>query len=194
MNLSPETLLSAYMQGAFPMAHEDGRIYWYAPDPRAVLPLDQLHISRSLHRTIRRGGYDVRVNTAFAAVMAACATPAPGREQTWISEEIIAAYVRLHHLGFAHSVESWDGDELAGGLYGVSIRGFFAGESMFSRQRDASKVALYHLVLRLRDRGFRLLDVQFQTPHLERLGAVEVSRRRYMALLRGALAVDTRFD
>ncbi len=194
MELTPEVLLSGYMQGIFPMAHDDGRVYWYAPDPRAILPLDGLHVSQSLRRVIHRGLFEVRFNTAFEAVIAACAAPAPDREQTWISAEIQSAYVELHRLGFAHSVEAWAGGELVGGLYGVSIRGFFAGESMFSRGRDASKVALYYLVQRLRARGFRLLDVQFVTPHLLRLGAVEVPRQRYLAQLRQALAVATRFD
>ncbi len=193
MELTPEVLLSGYMQGIFPMAHDDGRIYWYSPHPRAILPLDGLHVSQSLRRVIHRGLFEVRFNTAFEAVIAACAAPAPDREQTWISAEIQSAYIELHRLGFAHSVESWVGDELVGGLYGVSIRGFFAGESMFSRRRDASKVALYHLVQRLRARGFRLLDVQFVTAHLLRLGAVEVSRRLYLARLRQALAVETGF-
>ena len=193
MELTPEVLLSGYMQGIFPMAHDDGRIYWYSPHPRAILPLDGLHVSQSLRRVIHRGLFEVRFNTAFEAVIAACAAPAPDREQTWISAEIQSAYIELHRLGFAHSVESWVGDELVGGLYGVSIRGFFAGESMFSRRRDASKVALYHLVQRLRARGFRLLDVQFVTAHLLRLGAVEVSRRLYLAQLRQALAVETGF-
>ena len=191
MDLSPETLLSAYMQGIFPMAHEDGRIYWYSPNPRAILPLDGLHVSQSLRRVLHRGAFDVRFDTDFAAVIAACAAPAPGREQTWISAELQRAYVDLHRLGFAHSVEAWQGAELVGGLYGVSIRGFFAGESMFSRCRDASKVALYYLVQHLRARDFRLLDTQFQTVHLMKMGAVEISRRRYLALLRQALAVKT---
>lgn len=193
MDLSPETLLSAYMQGIFPMAHEDGRIYWYSPNPRAILPLDGLHVSQSLRRVIHRGAFDVRFDTDFAAVIAACAAPAAGREQTWISAELQRAYVDLHRLGFAHSVEAWQGEELVGGLYGVSIRGFFAGESMFSRRRDASKVALYYLVQHLRARDFRLLDTQFQTAHLMKMGAVEIARRRYLALLRQALAVKTAF-
>ena len=194
MDLSPETLLSAYMQGIFPMAHEDGRIYWYSPNPRAILPLDGLHVSQSLRRVLHRGAFDVRFDTDFAAVIAACAAPAPGREQTWISAELQRAYVDLHRLGFAHSVEAWQGAELVGGLYGVSIRGFFAGESMFIRCRDASKVALYYLVQHLRARDFRLLDTQFQTAHLMKVGAVEISRRRYLALLRQALAVKTAFN
>jgi leucyl/phenylalanyl-tRNA--protein transferase len=193
MELTPEVLLSAYMQGIFPMAHDDGRIHWYSPNPRAVLPLDGLHVSQSLRRVIHRGPFEVRFDSAFDAVITACAAPAPGREQTWISAEIRSAYNELHRLGFAHSVESWVGEELVGGLYGVSIRGFFAGESMFSRRRDASKVALYYLVQRLRSRDFRLLDVQFLTPHLIRMGALELPRRLYLGQLRQALAVETSF-
>ena len=194
MNLTPELLLTAYAQGIFPMAHEDGRIYWYSPDPRAILPLDRLHASRSLLRHIRAGLYDVRFNTAFAEVIVACGGPGPGREETWISDEIIEAYIWLHELGFAHSVEAWSDEQLVGGLYGISLRGFFAGESMFSHRPDASKVALYHLVNRLRERGFQLLDVQFLTPHLASLGAIEVPQWQYHELLREALAVDARFD
>lgn len=194
MNLTPELLLSGYMQGVFPMAQPDGRIYWYSPDPRAILPLDGLHVSQSLRRAIRRGRFEIRFNSAFAQVVEACAAPAPDRPSTWISDELTAAYIHLHELGFAHSVEAWIDGKLSGGLYGVTLRGLFAGESMFSRERDASKVALYYLVLRLRERGYRLLDVQFQTPHLEHLGAVEVSRLTYLLLLRRALAVGARFD
>ena len=193
MELTPEVLLSAYMQGIFPMAHDDGRIHWFSPQPRAILPLDGLHVSQSLRRVLHHGPFEVSFDTAFDQVIATCAAPAPGREETWISAEIMAAYSRLHGLGIAHSVESWVGEELVGGLYGVSIRGFFAGESMFSRRRDASKVALYHLVQRLRARDFRLLDVQYTTPHLIRLGAVELPRRAYLVLLRRALAVETDF-
>jgi leucyl/phenylalanyl-tRNA--protein transferase len=194
MILTPELLLSAYAQGMFPMAHADGRIHWYAPDPRAILPLDRLHASRSLLRLVRAGKYEARFNTAFADVIVACAAAAPGREQTWISDEIIEAYIWLHELGFAHSVEAWQDEELVGGLYGVALRGFFAGESMFSRRVDASKFALVHLVQRLRDRNFSLLDVQFMTPHLASLGAIEIPRSLYRALLQQALATDTCFD
>ena len=194
MNLTPELLLTAYAQGIFPMAHEDGRVYWYSPDPRAILPLDRLHASRSLLRHVRTGLYEVRFNTAFAEVIVACAAPGPGREATWISDEIIEAYIWLHELGFAHSVEAWSGEELVGGLYGISLRGFFAGESMFSRRPDTSKVALFYLVNRLRERGFQLLDVQFLTPHLASLGAIEVPQWHYRELLREALAVEARFD
>lgn len=194
MYLTPELLLTAYAQGVFPMAHEDGRIYWYSPDPRAILPLDHLHTSRSLLRMIRAGRYEVRFNSAFTEVIVACAAAGPGREQTWISDEIVEAYIWLHELGFAHSVETWQEDSLVGGLYGISLRGFFAGESMFSRRPDASKVALYYLVRRLRERGFLLLDVQFQTPHLASLGAIEIPQWQYRELLKEAMAVDARFD
>jgi len=194
MDLTPELLLTAYAQGVFPMAHEeDGQIDWYSPDPRAILPLDRLHASRSLRRTIRSGIYKVRFDTAFTEMMVACAAPGPGRESTWISGEIIEAYTWLHELGFAHSVETWLGDEMVGGLYGVSLRGLFAGESMFSIRPNASKIALYFLVEHLRERGFSLLDVQFQTPHLAGLGAIEVSQTRYRYYLRQALAIDARF-
>lgn len=193
MNLTPELLISAYAQGVFPMAHEDGRILWFDPDPRAVLPLERFHASRRLLRTVRQGGFDVRVDTAFTAVMRACAANTPDREETWINDELIAAYTRLHQLGFAHSVEAWQGGKLVGGLYGVGLRGLFAGESMFSLVTDASKVALVHLVWRLRAGGFRLLDVQFLTEHLRRFGAVEISQAEYKRLLAQALSTAACF-
>jgi len=193
MNLTPELLLTAYSQGMFPMAHEGGHIYWYSPDPRAILPLDRLHTSRSLFRLIHSGKYQVRFDTAFTAVVTACAAPGPGRETTWISDDIIEAYTLIHSLGFAHSVEVWSDEELVGGLYGVSLRGLFAGESMFSILPNTSKVALCFLVRHLRTRGFTLLDLQYQTPHLLSLGAVEVSLARYRDLLRQAMAVDAKF-
>lgn len=192
-DMTPELLLTAYSQGIFPMAHPDGQIYWYSPDPRAILPLNKLYLSRSLQRIIRQGKYDIRIDTAFDKVIQACSSPGPGRESTWINDEIFQAYGLLHRLGVAHSVEAWWDDELAGGLYGVSLGGFFAGESMFSRQRDASKVALYHLVKHMRERSFILLDVQFLTPHLERLGAIEIPRREYLALLHKAVNTDATF-
>jgi leucyl/phenylalanyl-tRNA--protein transferase len=193
MRLSPSLLLNAYSQGIFPMADEDGSIYWYDPDPRAILPLDDFHIPRSLARQIRRGGYEIRVDTAFRKVIMACAEPGPGRETSWINLEFIEAYCELHKLGFAHSVETWIDDELAGGLYGVTLRGLFAGESMFSRVTDSSKIALVHLVERLRQNGFFLLDVQFMTPHLKRFGAIEILRIEYKVRLAQALTVEARF-
>ncbi|MBE7472519.1 MAG: leucyl/phenylalanyl-tRNA--protein transferase [Anaerolineae bacterium] len=193
MKLSPHLLLNAYSQGIFPMADEDGAIYWYDPDPRAIIPLDNFHVPRSLMRTIRRGQFEVRVDTAFRTVMKACAEPAPGRDITWINQEIITAYSELHALGFAHSVECWRAGELVGGLYGVSLGGLFAGESMFSRATDASKVALVYLVERLRRGGFVLLDTQFMTDHLRRFGAVEIPRIEYQARLVHALKRRARF-
>jgi leucyl/phenylalanyl-tRNA--protein transferase len=193
MKLSPHLLLNAYSQGVFPMADDDGTIYWYDPDPRAIIPLEEFHIPRSLARRIRKGGFEIRFDTAFREVMTACAEPVLAREKTWINQEFIEAYTRLHHLGFAHSVETWLDDELAGGLYGVSVRGLFAGESMFSRVTDSSKIALVYLIERLRQGGFCLLDVQFMTPHLKRFGAVEIFRAEYQARLAHALTVDARF-
>jgi len=175
------------------MAHEDGRIYWYDPDPRAIIPLDRFHVSRSLRRTIRQQLFDIRIDTAFTAVMEACAAPAPGREETWISEEIIQADTWLHKLGFAHSVEAWRGGELVGGLYGIAIGGFFAGESMFSLERDSSKVALAFLVARLNERGFQLLDTQFMTDHLRSLGAIEIPALVYKQWLGQALLSSATF-
>lgn len=191
--LTPQMLLSAYCQGVFPMAHEDGRIYWYDPDPRAIIPLDRFHVSRSLERTIRQHSFEIRLNTAFTAVIKACAAPALGREETWINDDIIQAYTRLHRLGFAHSVEAWQGSELVGGLYGVAIGGFFAGESMFSTVTDSSKVALVYLVEHLRRRRFRLLDTQFMTEHLRRFGAEEISAAEYRQRLGQALLTSATF-
>ncbi|MBE2200786.1 MAG: leucyl/phenylalanyl-tRNA--protein transferase [Anaerolinea sp.] len=193
MELTPRLLLSAYAQGVFPMAEDDGQIYWYQPDPRAILPLSSFHVPRRLQRTVQQGVYQVYMNTAFEAVMRFCAAPAPERKKSWINEEIIAAYTRLHQLGFAHSVESWLNGRLVGGLYGVALGGFFAGESMFSRERDASKVALVHLVGHLRARGFLLLDVQFMTDHLQRFGAVAIPDALYQQYLAQALPVQTHF-
>jgi leucyl/phenylalanyl-tRNA---protein transferase len=185
--LTPEVLISAYVQGIFPMDVE-GEIEWFSPDPRTVLPLDGLKITRSLRQSCRK--FEVRVNSAFEQVMRACADRPEG---TWINDEIVKAYTRLHHLGFAHSVESWRDGELAGGLYGVAIGGAFFGESMFHRRTDASKVALVALVDRMNARGFTLLDVQFTTEHLERLGAVEIPRRTYLSRLKKAVLIETRF-
>lgn len=193
MKLTPHILLNAYSQGIFPMADEDGTIYWYDPDPRAIMPLESFHVPRSLKRRIRKGGFEIRVNTAFRTVIEACAEPAPGRQSTWISQEIVEIYYELHELGFAHSVETWIEGELAGGLYGVSLGGLFAGESMFSRVTDTSKIALVYLIERLHRRGFRLLDIQFMTKHLQRFGAIEIPREVYKARLHQALKVWARF-
>ncbi len=193
MELSPYLLINAYSQGIFPMADKYGGVYWYDPDPRAVLPLEAFHVSRSLRRRLNRGDFEVRLDTAFETVIAACAAPAPGREETWINPAIVESYTALHYLGFAHTVETWIGGELVGGLYGVALRGLFAGESMFSRATDASKIALVHLVEHLRNKGFALLDIQFMTEHLRRFGAVEIPRAEYKARLRRALRLPARF-
>ncbi|HIP72698.1 MAG TPA: leucyl/phenylalanyl-tRNA--protein transferase [Anaerolineae bacterium] len=192
--LSPQLLLAAYSQGVFPMAHEDGNIYWYDPDPRAIIPLDdRFHVSKSLARVIRQGKFEIRVDTAFTAVMQACAQPRPGREDTWISDDFILAYTHLHRAGYAHSVEAWQDGQLVGGLYGVSLRGLFAGESMFSQVRDSSKAALVYLVERLRRRNFLLLDIQFMTEHLGRFGAIEIPAAEYKRRLAQALHAPTQF-
>jgi leucyl/phenylalanyl-tRNA--protein transferase len=185
-DLEPGTLLAAYRAGLFPMplgGSDGGPMAWWCPDPRGIVPLDGLRMTRSWRRATTR--YDVRVDTAFAEVVAACADP--GRPGAWITPEVAAAYGRLHDLGWAHSVEAWDDDGLAGGLYGVAVDGLFAGESMFHHRTDASKVALSALVDLLADDGAaRLLDVQWATDHLRTLGAVEVPRARYLELLADA--------
>ena len=182
-DLEPGTLLAAYRSGLFPMPVDGGVVAWWSPEPRGILPLDGLRVSRSLRQAVDR--HEVSVDRAFPAVIAACADPA--RPHGWINRPVIEAYTRLHELGWAHSVEVWSGDELVGGLYGVAVGGLFAGESMFHRSRDASKVALVHLVGLLRDDERRLLDVQWTTPHLVSLGAVDIGRREYLDLLGAAL-------
>jgi leucyl/phenylalanyl-tRNA--protein transferase len=186
-DLEPGTLLGAYRKGLFPMPiGRDGPMGWWSPDPRGILPLDGLRVSRSLRRSRQR--YELRVDTAFGEVIEACGSPA--RSGGWITTEIRSAYEGLHRLGWAHSVEAWDGDGLAGGLYGVATGGLFAGESMFQRRTDASKVALVGLIDLLRDGvGGRLLDVQWQTDHLASLGAVEVPRDHYLGLLARAVTL-----
>jgi leucyl/phenylalanyl-tRNA---protein transferase len=190
--LAPSLLVAAYEAGYFPMAMDDGEIRWYSPDPRAVLPLDRFHASRRLLRVARSPRFEISVDRAFRDVMEACAS---GREDgSWINGEILDSYSALHQLGLAHSVEVWAGGALAGGLYGVSLGGAFFGESMFHRVPDASKVALWALVGRLRDHAFGLLDVQWLTPFLAACGAVEMPRDQYLATLADALRRDARFD
>lgn len=190
--LAPSLLVAAYEAGYFPMAMDDGEIRWYSPDPRGVLPLNRYHVSRRLLRVIRSGRFEVSVDRAFRQVMEACA--ADRDDGTWINGEIIESYCALHECGLAHSVEAWADGRLAGALYGVSLNGAFFGESMFHRVSDASKVALWSLVERLRARSFLLLDIQWLTPFLEGCGAVELPRDEYLATLAQALASDTHFE
>ncbi len=179
-------VVKAYANGIFPMADERGKISWYAPDPRAILEHDNLHISRSLRATLRKGIYEIRMDTAFEAVMRGCA----GREETWINEEFIKTYTQLHYVGAAHSVEAWHDGKLVGGLYGVALGGAFMGESMFSRANDASKVCLVALVKHLKARGYVLHDTQFLTSHLASLGVIEIPRKEYERRLRAALRLS----
>jgi leucyl/phenylalanyl-tRNA--protein transferase len=186
-----ELLVSAYSSGWFPMAVEPGEIRWYSPDPRGIIPLDTFHASRRLSRLVRQGRFAIRVDTDFQAVIRACAEQRD-EDGTWIDDEILDSYCMLHDRGLAHSVETWQNDQLVGGLYGVALGGAFFGESMFHRATDASKVALVALVERLRERGFVLLDTQWLTEHLTQFGAVEIPRRRYLRLLEVALRVEPR--
>ena len=187
--IAPEVLLQGYRLGVFPMGMEDGAIEWFSPQRRGIIPLESFHVPHGLQRTLRKGKFEVRVNTAFADVMQRCAE----RDETWISGEIISSYVRLHELGYAHSVETWQEGQLAGGLYGVSLGAAFFGESMFHEVTDASKVAHVGLEQRLRERRFALLDTQWLTSHLQRFGAIEVSRRQFMHLLGRAVALERAF-
>jgi len=188
-------LLRAYALGIFPMAErrDDDEIYWVDPEQRGILPLEEFHLPRRLARTIRQARFDIRCDQNFDAVVGACAEPDFGRPETWINTPIRRLSVQLFALGYAHSVECWRRGELVGGLYGIALGGAFFGESMFSRERDASKVALAHLVLRLRLGGYRLLDTQFITSHLVQFGASEVSRADYRRRLAEAIAVKTQF-
>jgi len=188
--LDPEFLLNAYCNGYFPMADpESGEIAWYSPDPRTIFELSEFKIPRSLKLTIKKGIFEVRLDTQFEEVMRGCAA----RDETWISEDIVASYLQLHRLGFGHSVECWHDGKLAGGLYGVAIGGAFFGESMFSLERDASKVALVSLTQRLKERNFELLDTQYSTPHLIRFGAREIPKSEYMKRLKRAIAKQCMF-
>ncbi len=191
--IDPALLVRAYREGIFPMGLEDGDIGWFSPDPRGIVPLDTFHIPSRLGRVLRRGIFEVRIDAGFEDVMRACADRRDDDEGTWITNEIVDSYVALHRLGMAHSVETWQGGALVGGLYGVHLGGAFFGESMFHRVTDASKVALAALVDRMIRRGFSLLDVQWVTPHLAQFGATEVSRTRYLAMLKTALARECEF-
>jgi len=187
--LTPDMLLRAYAYGIFPMAEgrSDPAVHWIEPEQRGIIPLDNFHVPKRLRRTVRQGVYDVRCDSNFAAVIRGCALSVPGRKDTWINRSIENLHTRLHELGFAHSIETWKDEVLVGGLYGLALGRAFFGESMVSRARDASKVALAWLVARLRVGGFTLLDCQFQTDHLASLGAVEISRARYLGLLSAAV-------
>lgn len=196
MKLTPEILLRAYASGVFPMAEDrsDTTLYWIDPDSRGVLPLDGFHVSRRLARTIRQDIFRITIDKAFVQVIESCAAPARGRETTWINDEIITLYTGLANVGHAHSVEAWNPEgDLVGGLYGVSLGGAFFGESMFSNESDASKVALAHLVARLRAGDFMLLDTQFVTDHLATFGAIEIPREAYHAQLAAAMRREADF-
>jgi leucyl/phenylalanyl-tRNA--protein transferase len=193
--LTPRLLLRAYAAGVFPMAEsaDSPELYWFDPDRRGILPLDGFHVPRRLLRTVRQRRFEVTVDRDFAGVIRACAEPAPDRPKTWINNEILRLYQELHALGHAHSVECRLDGRLVGGLYGVALGGAFFGESMFSRETDASKVALVHLVARLRRNGFVLLDAQFVTEHLRQFGATEIPRRLYHAALASAIGLKADF-
>ncbi len=190
--LDPDTLTRAYRAGVFPWS-SDPEITWWCPDPRAVFELDDFQAARSLRKSIRRAGWQFAVDRDFEGVMRACAAPGANRPSTWISEDFITAYTELHRRGHAHSVEVYEGDQLVGGLYGVTFGAFFGGESMFHRATDASKAAVVFLVEHLRERGFVLLDAQVPNPHLMSLGATEISRREYLVRLRRALDKPAHF-
>ncbi|MCL4202550.1 MAG: leucyl/phenylalanyl-tRNA--protein transferase [Pirellulaceae bacterium] len=195
-SLSPEWILMAYRRGIFPwpVVLEDAEILaWFSPDPRAVLDFEDLHVPERLGRRIRRGEFEVTFDQAFDAVIEACAAPRRESDGTWITPAMVDAYQRMHELGWAHSVEVWQSGSLVGGLYGMALGGFFAGESMFHSRRDASKAAVVFLVERLRQRGFRLFDVQQSTPHLRRMGAKLIRRREFLARLAQCLELPVTF-
>jgi len=195
VRLTPDILLAAYAGGVFPMAEsaDDPELFWVDPHRRGILPLDGFHVPHRLRRVVRQGSFEIRVDSAFEDVIRGCAEATEKRPNTWINEEIVRLYAALFARAAAHSVESWNDGILVGGLYGVSVGAAFFGESMFSRVTDASKVALVHLVARLRLGGYRLLDTQFLTPHLARFGGIEISRARYHRLLADALAYRASF-
>lgn len=193
--ITPAILLKAYACGIFPMAEtaEDPGLFWIDPNERGILPLDGFHLPRSLRKSIRKAPFLITVDTAFAAVVDGCAEPAPERRETWINGQIRSLTSELFKEGFAHSVEAWDGNDLVGGLYGISLGAAFFGESMFSRRTDASKIALAHLWERLYRGGYRLLDTQFLTAHLQHFGAIEIGRDEYRDLLAEALETEATF-
>ncbi|MBU0738637.1 MAG: leucyl/phenylalanyl-tRNA--protein transferase [Alphaproteobacteria bacterium] len=192
-SITPELLLRAYSIGMFPMSEsaDDPELFWVEPDIRGIIPLDDFHVSKSLQKAIRKAPFDIRFDTAFDQVVAKCAEAADDRPSTWINQTIRDLYSALHRLGHAHSVEAWEGDELVGGLYGVTLGSAYFGESMFSRRTNASKICLVHLVERLKERGFTLLDTQFTTEHLKTFGAVDIPKEAYGVLLDRAMEGDT---
>tara|TARA_B100000676_G_C17912069_1_gene750551 strand:- start:157 stop:816 length:660 start_codon:yes stop_codon:yes gene_type:complete len=196
LELTPDMLLRAYAIGVFPMAEDrdDPELFWVDPRMRGIIPLDDFHVPRRLKRTVRSGRFHVTFDHSFEEVIEGCAESTEIRPRTWINDRIVTLYTSLFHMRNAHSVECWRDGELVGGLYGVSLGGAFFGESMFSRERDASKVALVHLVARLRSSGFRLLDAQFTTDHLSQFGACEIPRKEYRIKLAEALNIDAHFD
>jgi leucyl/phenylalanyl-tRNA--protein transferase len=187
--IAPEVLLQGYRLGVFPMAMDDGEIEWFSPDPRAIIPLDKFHVPQTLERVVRKKSFEIRINVSFTEVMEQCAQ----RPETWINDEIVESYSRLHRLGHAHSVEAWQNGVLAGGLYGVAIGAAFFGESMFHHVRDASKIALLALVEHLRARRFTLLDTQWLTPHLQKFGAIEIPRVEYLHRLSSSVNLSRQF-
>ncbi|HMN88100.1 MAG TPA: leucyl/phenylalanyl-tRNA--protein transferase [Bauldia sp.] len=195
LEITPEVLLKAYAVGIFPMAEsaDDPGLYWIEPEARGIIPLDAFHLPRRLARTVAVGTFEVRIDFDFDAVIAGCAGPVEGRPKTWINDRIRRLYGELFRVGHCHTVETWRDGRLVGGLYGVRLGAAFFGESMFSRERDASKVALVHLVARLKAGGFRLLDTQFTTKHLKQFGAIDVDRRVYQRMLEAAIAGEADF-
>jgi len=194
-HIPPDLLLRAYATGVFPMAEhaDDPEVFWVRPETRGIIPLDKFHVPRSLKKLMRQEPFEIRYDTDFAGVIAACAEPGPERQDTWINEPIREAYTELFRRGHCHTVEAWREGRLVGGLYGVTLGRAFFGESMFSRKPNASKVCLVHLVSRLKEHGFLLLDTQFTTPHLKRFGAMDVPRRQYEQLLADALEGSAKF-
>ena len=192
--LSAEQLIYAYASGYFPMGNEEGEIRWYNPDPRAIIPIESYAPAKSLRPILNKGIFECRINQAFEQVMRHCSQPRSEDDGVWISEEIIQAYTDLHHAGLAHSVEVYVNGELVGGLYGVCLGGAFFGESMFSLVSNASKVAFHHLLVRLREQGFDLLDTQFINDHVERLGAIEIPQADYFVILKKALTKKCNFE
>ncbi len=190
-DLSVPRLLEAYRNGIFPWSADP--VTWWSPDPRSIIPIDTFHIPRRLSQKLKQQKFRITFDQAFHAVMEGCAASAPGRESSWIEGEMFSAYVELQRCGHAHSVECWQGDTLAGGLYGVCVGGFFAGESMFHRSTDASNIALAALMEHLKQRGFSLFDTQVSTPHTLRLGAIDIPREEYLRLLRDAIELPIKF-